>query len=81
MKSCLKVSAEVKEMLENMKINERETYENVILDLIEDHLELNSEFRKEIEKALEEVKKGETIPFEKVVRLMKSGDRVHKKRF
>jgi len=81
MKTSLKVSVEVKEMLETMKINKNETYEDIILELIEDHLELNPKFKKEIEKALKEIEKGETFPFQEVLKGVKSGNRVYKKRF
>ncbi len=51
----------MKEILENMKISPSESYEDVIWDLIEDHLELNPEFRKSLELAEREIEEGKTV--------------------
>jgi predicted CopG family antitoxin len=74
MVTTLKVSLETKKMLESMKILEGESYEDVILHLIEDHLELNPKFKEELERAAKEVKKGKTIPLAKVLEEVKIGD-------
>lgn len=74
MVTTLKVSLETKKMLESMKMMEGESYEDVILDLIEDHLELNPKFREELEKAAKDVKKGKTIPLAQVLEEIKIGD-------
>jgi len=47
--------------------SKNESEEDVILDLIEDHLELNPKFKKELGKAAKEVKEGKTIPLIKVL--------------
>jgi len=49
METTIKISSDVKKCLDKMKIFERETYNNVLEFLIEDHLELNSKIKKEIE--------------------------------
>ena len=61
MYTTIKVSRSVKELLDSMKISRSESYEDVILDLIEDHLELNPEFRRSIEDAEREIERGETM--------------------
>jgi predicted transcriptional regulator len=61
MYTTIKVSAELKAMLDNIKMNDGESYEDVIGDLIEDHLTLNPEFRKGIEKAKREIARGEFV--------------------
>ena len=61
MYTTIKVSRDVKEILENMKISPSESYEDVIWDLIEDHLELNPEFRKSLELAEREIEEGKTV--------------------
>ena len=49
METTIKVSSDVKNHLDKMKLFERETYNDVLEFLIEDHLELNSKTRKELE--------------------------------
>ncbi len=61
MYTTIKVSEELKKKLENMKVSDSETYEEVIEDLIEDHMALNPEFIKAIEEARKEIKKGEYV--------------------
>jgi len=61
MYTTIKVSRSVKELLDSMKISRSESYEDVILDLIEDHLELNPEFRRSLESAEREIERGETV--------------------
>lgn len=61
MYTTIKVSRDVKEILENMKMYPSESYEDVLWDLIEDHLELNPEFKKGLEEALEEARRGDVI--------------------
>jgi len=72
--TTIKISVKTKRLLDRMKMFKNESYEDVILDLIEDHLELNPEFKKELEKAAEEVKKGETLPLAKVLEEIEIGD-------
>ena len=74
MATTLKISTETKKLLESMKMSKSESYEDVILDLIEDHLELNPKFKKELEKAAKEVKEGKTIPLIKVLEAVESGN-------
>ena len=48
METTIKISREVKEHLDEMKIFERETYNNIIEILIEDTLDLNDKTKKEL---------------------------------
>ncbi len=72
--TTIKISVQTKRLLESMKMYKNESYEDVILDLIEDHLELNPEFKKKLEKAVEEVRRGETLPLTKVLEEIGIGD-------
>ena len=54
MSTTIQISDSVKRVLDRMKIYERETYNQIIENMIEDHLELNEETKKEIEKARKE---------------------------
>lgn len=72
--TTIKISVQTKRLLESMKMYKNESYEDVILDLIEDHLELNPEFKKKLEKAVEEVRREETLPLTKVLEEIGIGD-------
>ncbi len=67
MYTTIKLSREVKEILDSMKISRSESYEDVILDLIEDHLELNPEFRRSLEQAEKEIVEGRTVELAKLL--------------
>ena len=67
-KTTIQISQELKQELENMKIYDNETYEEIIWDLIEDRKVLSEETLKNIEEAEEELRQGKGIPFEEVLR-------------
>lgn len=60
MATTIQIEKEVQEQLCNMKIHSRETYNDVLERMIEDLQELNQETKKEIEKALKEIKSGKS---------------------
>lgn len=62
MPTTIQISDSVKKILDTMKLYNRETYNEVIENMIEDNLELNEKTKKELEKARKE--KG--IPHEEV---------------
>ncbi|MCH8945976.1 MAG: hypothetical protein IIA85_03570 [Nanoarchaeota archaeon] len=49
MATTIQISNNVKESLDRMKIFKRETYNEVIENMIEDNLELNEKTKKELE--------------------------------
>jgi len=51
METTIQISRELLGKLRMMKFSERESYENIIWDLIEDRLELSEETKKEIAEA------------------------------
>ena len=67
-KTTIQISQELKQELENMKIYDNETYEEIIWDLIEDRKVLSEETLKNIKEAEEELRQGKGIPFEEVLR-------------
>ena len=66
METTIQISRELLKKLKQMKIHEKESYENLIWDLVEDRMELSEETKKEIEEARAHFKKGETISHEEV---------------
>lgn len=61
MYTTIKISSKLKYLLDSMKLMRSETYEQVIEDLIEDHLQLNPKFKAELEESFKEYKKGKTV--------------------
>jgi len=68
METTIRISPEVKSMLDKMKIHQRETYNDIIELMIEDNLELNDKTKKEIEEARKRIAKGEFYSQEEVER-------------
>lgn len=64
MYTTIKITDVLKQRLDNMKLQESESYAEVIEDLIEDRLSLNPDFIKEIEARRKEYKKGKTLSLE-----------------
>jgi|YelNatPaOPRAMG01_1025707.scaffolds.fasta_scaffold01277_6 hypothetical protein len=72
MYTTIKISARLKAMLNSMKLFENETYEQLVEDLLEDHMTLNPKFRKELEEARREYKKGKIVSFHEIKTKLKS---------
>lgn len=66
MPTTIQISNEVKGFLDRMRIFERETYNEIIEDMIEDNLELNEKTKKEIEEARKRIAAGEFLTQEEV---------------
>jgi hypothetical protein len=61
MATSIQISEELKKVLAKKKLSERETYENIIWNLLEDNMELNEQTKKELEQSRKEIKEGKTI--------------------
>jgi predicted CopG family antitoxin len=66
MTTTIQISNDVKSLLDRMKIFERETYNEVILNMIEDNMRVNQQTAKDLDLARKE--KG--IPHEKVKQML-----------
>ena len=66
METSIQVSRELLEKLAIMKMHEKESYENVIWDLVEDRMEFSEETKRNIEQSEKEIKEGKTISLEKI---------------
>ena len=64
--TTIQISRELKEALEARKIIANESYEEVIVDLIEDTKELSEETKKSLESAREDIKKGRLFALEQI---------------
>jgi predicted transcriptional regulator len=61
MATTIQISNDLQQELNKMKLFDRETYEEVIWNVIEDSKELSEETKKEIVEAREEYAKGEFV--------------------
>jgi len=66
MATTIQISNEVKTSLDKMKIFERETYNEIIMNMLEDNMRINEKTRKELDEAIKEIKLGKTISHEEV---------------
>jgi len=66
MSTTIQISEDLQIELVKRKLFDRETYEEVIWDLVEDTKELSEETKKEISLAREQIKKGEFYTHEQV---------------
>lgn len=66
MATTIQVSEKLQKELQDRKLFEKESYEEVIWDLIEDTMELSEETKRAIEKSKEDIKKGRVYTLEQV---------------
>lgn len=66
MATTIQISSDLQDELVKRKIFERETYEEIIWDLIEDTKELSEETKKDIAEARKEYKEGKFSTLEDV---------------
>lgn len=66
MVTTIQVSVELMEQLKQRKFYDKESYEEIIWDLLEDHMELSEETKKHIKQAEKEIQEGKTVSLEKV---------------
>jgi serine/threonine protein kinase HipA of HipAB toxin-antitoxin module len=66
MPTTIQVSEKLQKELAKRKMNDKETYEEVIWDLMEDALELDKETKKELAIARQEIKEGKYHTLEEV---------------
>ena len=66
MATTIQVSEKLQNELSQRKMFDRESYEEVIWDLIEDTKELSEETKRDLAKSHEDIKKGRVYTFEQV---------------
>jgi len=64
--TTIRVSEDLIKALSKFKVESSDTYEDIIWDFIEPHLELSKEAKKDIALSLEEYEKGEVFTLEEV---------------
>ena len=71
MATTIQISKELQEELTKRKLFERETYEEVLWDALEDTMELSEETKKEIMESREEIKQGKFKSLEQIEKAMR----------
>ncbi len=66
MVTTIQVSEKLVEKLKNRKMYDKESYEQVIWDLLEDTMELSEETKKHIEQSRKEIAAGKTVSLEQI---------------
>jgi len=66
MATTIQVSNDLIEQLKNKKLYNKESYEEVIWNLLEDTMELSEETKKRIKQAEKDISQGKTIPLSEV---------------
>lgn len=66
METTIQISKNLLEKLQLMKMHNKESYEDIIWDLIEDRMELSEETKKNIEISRRQIKEGKTISLEEL---------------
>ena len=66
MATTIQVSTDLLEELRNQKLYDKESYEEVIWDLIEDTKELSEETKRMIKISEQQIKEGKTVSLEEV---------------
>ena len=71
MDTTIQVSRELLEKLARMKLNYKESYENIIWDLIEDRMEFSEETKINLALSGKEIEEGKTTSLEQIKRKFK----------
>jgi len=71
MVTTIQVSTQLMETLKSRKQYDKESYEEVIWDLVEDSMELSEETKRRIVQSEKEIREGKTISLEEIKRKMK----------
>jgi len=66
MSTTIQITEDIRDRLNTLKMHPRETYNEVIMRLLEDIQELNEETKKDIRKALKEIEVGHYKTHEEV---------------
>ncbi len=66
MVTTIQVSEELKRELDKLKLYPRESYEDVIWDLLEGNMELSEEMKKDLEKAYKDIEEGRIYTHEEI---------------
>ena len=64
--TSIRISKQLLAILQSMKTHPKESYEEIIWEVIEPHLDLNEKTKKEIEESIDQYKKGEYYTLDEI---------------
>lgn len=70
MATTIQVSSELLDKLQKMKMYDKESYEEVIWDLLEDRMELSEETKKNIVESEKDIREGRVYTHEQVKKML-----------
>ena len=71
MATTIQISDKLQVELSKKKLYDRETYEEIIWDLMEDTMELSEETKKHLKQSEKEIKEGKTVSLEEIKKKLK----------
>ena len=71
MATTIQISEDLQKTLQKRKLYEKETYEEVIWDLLEDTMELSEQTKNDIRMAEEDIKAGKIVSLEEIKKKMR----------
>ena len=66
MATTIQISNNLLKELKNRKMYDKESYEELLWDMLEDTMELSEETKRRIKQAEKEIKEGKTVPLAQV---------------
>jgi hypothetical protein len=67
--TSIRVSKQILHLLKSMRTYPKESYDEIIWDLIEPHLEFNEKTKKSIEESRDQIKKGKYYTFDEIKKM------------
>ena len=64
--TTIRITKKLKQELDRLKVSARETYNQIIEDLVEDTYELSEQTKKELEEGLKDIKNGRVYTQEEI---------------
>ena len=71
MATTIQISEELLKTLKKRKMNDKESYENIIWDLLEDTMELSEETKREMEISRQQIRDGKVHNWEDIKKELK----------
>lgn len=74
--TTIQISKELLEKLKFRKASEKESYEEIIWDLLEDTMELSEQTKRNIEEGRKQIREGKTVSLEDIKKELKLHGRI-----
>jgi hypothetical protein len=69
--TTIQISTDLLNQLKNRKLFEKESYEELIWDLLEDTMELSEQTKRHIKQSEKDIREGRTVPLEEIKRKLR----------